>query len=157
MMIKRFISITFLLFLASAANADFSGVVVGVLDGDTVDVLVNNRPVRVRLAEIDAPEKAQPYGTKSRQTLADAVFQKNVFVQSSSIDRYGRSIGTLTIDQKSINKMMVSRGMAWAYTKYLKDKSFLSIEAHAREQKIGLWADPHATAPWEWRASKRRH
>jgi len=143
------------IFIASVARADFSGVVVGVLDGDTVDVLVNSKPVRVRLAEIDAPEKAQPFGTKSRQTLADAVFQKTVVVESSSTDRYGRKIGTLTINNKSINKMMVSRGMAWAYTKYLKDEYFLTLEADARAKKLGLWADSHAIAPWEWRAAKR--
>lgn len=60
---------------AGLAHAGMAGPVVAVLDGDTVDVLVDRKPVRVRLAEIDAPEKGQPFGTRSRQALASAVFR----------------------------------------------------------------------------------
>ncbi len=129
---------------------------VGVLDGDTVDVLVDRKPVRVRLAEIDAPEKAQPFGTKSRQTLASSVFQQMVTVTTAGTDRYGRTIGTLWLDDRNINKIMVAQGMAWAYRKYLSDQSLLAAEATARGEGLGLWSDVHAIPPWEWRAAKRR-
>lgn len=152
----KYFSVCVLLSIASVAQADFSGVVVGVVDGDTVDVLVNRSPVRVRLAEIDAPEKAQPFGTKARQTLADAVFQQTVSVRTTGTDRYGRTIGTLLLDGKSINKMMVVQGMAWAYRQYLSDKSLLALEAAARADRVGLWHDSNAMPPWEWRREKRQ-
>ncbi len=152
----RYVSVCVMLLIACAAHADFSGIVVGVLDGDTVDVLVDRKPVRVRLAEIDAPEKAQPFGTKSRQTLASSVFQQMVTVTTAGTDRYGRTIGTLWLKDRNINKMMVAEGMAWAYRKYLSDQSLLAAEATARDDGVGLWADPHAVPPWEWRAAKRR-
>ncbi|MEX3547664.1 MAG: thermonuclease family protein [Burkholderia sp.] len=155
MKVFRFLASCALLLVACMAHADFSGVVVGVLDGDTVDVLVDLKPVRVRLAEIDAPEKAQAFGTRSRQTLAAAVFQQTVNVRTAGVDRYGRTIGTLLVDGRSINRMMVAQGMAWAYRQYLVDRSLLDVEAAARAAKLGLWADPHAAAPWEWRAAKR--
>jgi micrococcal nuclease len=120
-----------LFLVAGIAHADFSGIVVGVLDGDTVDVLVDRKPVRVRLAEIDAPEKAQAFGTRSRQALAAAVFQQVVMVRTSGTDRYGRTIGTLLVDGRSINRLMVAQGMAWVYRKYLLDRSLLDVEATA--------------------------
>ena len=141
---------------AGQAHADFAGRVVGVLDGDTVDVLVDRTPIRTRLAEIDAPEKAQAFGTRSRQALAAAVFQKSVYVRSASVDRYGRAIGTLLVDGRSVNRMMVEQGMAWVYRAYLVDRSLLDVEAAARAGRVGRWADPHAVAPWEWRAEKRK-
>ena len=146
-----------LLLVAGIAHADFSGVVVGVLDGDTVDVLVAQKPVRVRLAEIDAPEKSQAFGTRSRQTLAAIVFKQAVNVRTAGVDRYGRTIGTLLVDGHSVNRMMVAQGMAWVYPQYLKDRSLVDVEAAARASKAGLWADPHAVAPWAWRAAKRRN
>lgn len=150
------LAVVALLFLVGTAHADFSGVVVAVLDGDTVDVLVDRKPVRVRLAEIDAPEKAQAFGTKSRQALAAAVFQQIVTVRTNGLDRYGRTIGTLQLNGNNINRMMVAQGMAWAYRKYLVDHSLLDVEAAARAGHLGLWVDPHAVAPWEWRAANRK-
>lgn len=81
-----------------AANADFSGKVVGILNGDTIDVLVNKKPRRVRLAEIDAPEKKQPFGTRARQVLSSFVFDQVVLIRESGKDRYGRTIGTVVVD-----------------------------------------------------------
>lgn len=156
MKIFKYVAACVLLLVAGIAHADFSGVVVRIFDGDTVEVLVNQKPVRVRLAEIDAPEKAQAFGTRSRQTLAAAVFKKSVDVKTNGLDQYGRFIGTLLIDGHSVNRMMVAQGMAWVYPQYLVDRSLLDVEASARASKAGLWADPHAVAPWKWRAAKRR-
>lgn len=151
----RLLAVCALLFTAALAHADFSGIVVGVLDGDTIDVLIDNKPTRVRLAEIDAPEKSQDFGTRSRQALATAVFQKAVTVRTAGADRYGRTIGTVMVDGRNVNRLMVAQGMAWAYRQYLVDKALIDIEAAARAGHLGLWADPHAVAPWEWRAEKR--
>jgi micrococcal nuclease len=140
---------------AGAARADFSGLVVGVLDGDTVDVLVDKTTIRVRLAEIDAPEKAQPFGTRARQALAGMVFKQPVTVQTAGQDRYGRTLGTISAAGVNINRRMVSEGMAWAYLKYVKDRSLIAEETAAKAAARGLWADPSPVPPWEWRASKR--
>lgn len=151
----RIFAVIALWLLVGVAHADLSGVVVSVLDGDTVDVLVDRKPVRVRLAEIDAPERAQAFGTRSRQALAAAVFQQPVTVRTNGLDRHGRTIGTILVDGHSINRMMVEQGMAWAYRQYLVDRSLLDVEAAARSGRVGLWVDPNPTAPWEWRAAKR--
>lgn len=137
------------------AHADLSGEVVAVQDGDTLDVLVELRPVRVRLAQIDAPEKKQAFGTKSRQALAAMVFRKQVVVVTDGRDRYGRVIGTVFVNGVDVNAKMVSEGMAWAYSRYVKDKALYALESEARVARRGLWFDPAPVAPWEWRRSKR--
>ena len=153
----RFLAAVALWLVVGLAHADFSGVVVSILDGDTVDVLVDRKPVRVRLAEIDAPEKAQAFGTRSRQALAAAAFQQLVTVKTSGLDRYGRTIGTILVDGHSVNRMMVAQGMAWAYRQYLVDRSLLDVEATARSGRLGLWVDTNPVPPWEWRAQKHNH
>lgn len=152
--LKRFAALA-LLVVAGLARADFSGEVVGVLDGDTVDVLVANKPIRVRLANIDAPEKAQAFGARARQALADLVFRRVVHVQERGADRYGRTIGDISADGRSINRTMIALGLAWAYRQYLTDSALLDVEATARAGRVGLWADPQPVPPWEWRRAKR--
>lgn len=136
---------------AGLAHAGMAGPVVAVLDGDTVDVLVDRKPVRVRLAEIDAPEKGQPFGTRSRQALASAVFRQQVTVRVSGNDRYGRTIGTLFLDGVNINHWMVAEGWAWAYRPYVVDRRLFEIEAAAKAAGLGLWSEPEPVPPWEWR------
>jgi micrococcal nuclease len=146
----------FFSFAAGLAHADFTGKVIAVLDGDTVDVLVENRPIRVRAAEIDAPERAQPWGTRSRQTLAALIFGKSVTVLDAGLDWRGtRIVGTILLDGQSMNREMVRAGMAWVYPQYVKDRSLYVDEAAARAAKLGLWADASPVPPWQWRAAKR--
>jgi micrococcal nuclease len=144
-----------LAFALGTAHADFAGVVVAVLDGDTVDVLVDRQPVRVRLAEIDAPEKGQAFGTRARQALAAAVFRNTVTVKETGRDGFGRTLGTIMLDGRNINRVMVAEGWAWAYRQYLKDRSLLDVEASARSARAGLWADSNPIAPWDWRRERR--
>lgn len=143
--------------LLGAAHADLSGKVIGVLDGDTIDVLVDRKPVRVRLAQIDAPESRAEFGTRAKQALSKAVYGKVVTVKSSGSDRYGRTIGTVLADGQDINRLMVGQGMAWVYRQYSTDRALLDLEAAARKGRVGLWADPNPVPPWEWRAQKRTH
>lgn len=153
--IRRVLAAVVLATASLAANADFSGKVIGVLDGDTIDVLVDRQPRRVRLAEIDAPEKKQAFGTRARQALSGYVFGQVVRVRESAIDRYGRTIGTVVVDGQSINRSMVAAGMAWVYRLYLVDQRLLELEVQARHGRRGLWGDPAPIAPWEWRAAQR--
>jgi len=130
----------------------FTGRVVAVLDGDTLDVLQAGNVVRrVRMAEIDAPEKAQAFGSRSKLSLSGICFSKQAQVQVIDTDRYGRTVGRVNCDGTDANLIQVQRGMAWAYRQYAKDPIIIHAENQAREQRIGLWADPSPTPPWQWR------
>lgn len=143
-----------LLAVSSAAWADFTGPVVAVLDGDTIDVLVNNRPVRIRFAQIDAPERKQAFGTRSRQALAAMVARQVVTVAEDGQDRYGRTLGTVFVDGVNVNAAMVQQGMAWAYRQYVTDRSLIQLEAEARAARRGLWVDLAPVEPWLFRRNK---
>jgi endonuclease YncB( thermonuclease family) len=136
---------------ASAARADFAGPVIAILDGDTIDVLIDRQPVRVRLAQIDAPEKRQAFGTRSRQALSALVFRQSVTVADAGRDRYGRVLGTVYVSGVNVNAEMVRQGMAWVYRQYATDRSLFALEGEARAGRRGLWADPSPVPPWQFR------
>ncbi|QCM14261.1 micrococcal nuclease (plasmid) [Agrobacterium tumefaciens] len=143
-----------LIFAASTAYADIAGRVVGVIDGDTLDVLVDKRPVRVRLAQIDAPEKRQAFGTRARQALSSLTYRQDVTVIEAGPDRYGRTVGTVYVGAVNVNNELVRQGMAWAYRRYVTEPAVIQIEAEARREKRGLWADPSPVPPWEFRRAR---
>jgi len=124
-----------------------SGEVVGIADGDTLTILVEQTQYRVRLFGSDAPEKGQAFGTRSRQALSEKVFGKTVEVVSHGPDRYGRTIGETRLDGRDINLEMVREGWAWHYKRYSKSKALAGAEKQARKAKAGLWADPNLPAP----------
>ncbi|KND60573.1 thermonuclease [Candidatus Burkholderia verschuerenii] len=145
----------------ACSAATFAGEVVAVLDGDTVDVLVNRQTVRVRLAAIDAPEirhgtrnPGQPFVQRSRQSLAGMVFHQNVIIDEEGTDQYGRAIGTIWEGNFNVNAEQVRRGMAWVYRHYSHDPKLLQMEQEARAERRGLWADPNHVPPWDYRHSR---
>lgn len=139
------------LVLSFPAWADFTGNVVGVADGDTITVLRVREPIKIRLAEIDAPEKAQAFGNRSKQALSALVFGKAVLVVEQGRDRYKRTIGRVYQGDVDVSAEQVKQGMAWVYRKYSKDVSLLPLENDAKAQRLGLWADVEPIPPWEWR------
>lgn len=128
--------------------------VTGVHDGDTVWLLIAGQSVRVRLAEIDAPEVSQAFGRRSEQALRELIGKRDVRASWSQLDRYQRPIVRLYVDDRDVNAEMVRLGMAWAFVRYLTDRRFITYEAEARAAGRGLWADPHPVAPWAWRKQK---
>lgn len=137
------------------------GKVVGVSDGDTITVLDDQkRQHKIRLEGTDAPESNQDFGSRAKQSLSDLVFGKTVTVASSKKDRYGRTLGKVTLDGKNVNLEQVNRGMAWFYRQYAKELSgndaatYEQTEARARQEKRGLWVDPSPTPPWDFRRGK---
>ena len=129
--------------------------VVGIVDGDTFTCLTaDNNRLRVRMNNIDAPEKSQAYGQKAKQALSSLIFNKSVSLKIKSKDRYGRSLADVTADGRNINKIMVSGGYAWAYRQYLSDDSYLVLENDARANKRGLWADSNPIEPSQYRHKK---
>lgn len=137
-----------------AAAATITGKVVAIADGDTLTLLTSGRQqIKVRLAEIDTPERGQPYGTRARQTLAELAFSKQATVETREKDRYGRLIGRVYVAGTDVNRELVRRGAAWVYRQYNRDRSLLAVEAEARAANRGLWALPETdrVAPWNWR------
>lgn len=131
---------------------DFSGKVVGVTDGDSIEVLRGTTPVKIRLNGIDCPESHQGYGQKAKEFTSEAVFGKNVTVKDFGLDKYGRTLGEVTLpDGKILNQEIVRAGLAWWYWKYSQDKVLGSIEVEARASRAGLWSDSNAVPPWLFR------
>ncbi|ECJ2665928.1 thermonuclease family protein [Salmonella enterica] len=135
--------------------AEIQGKVIHVLDGDTIEVLQNKTPVRIRLANIDAPEKKQAFGRWSTNQLKGLVAAQPVTVTYTQTDRYGRIIGRVfTANGTEASRFMVQSGAAWVYERYNTDKALLALQREAQTQKRGLWADSQPVPPWEWRHSK---
>ena len=151
--IGRFIVVAGLM-LALNAHADFTGKVVGVSDGDTITVLRDRTQVKVRLLEIDAPEKAQAFGTKSKESLSEMCFGKTAELANKGKDRYGRTLARVTCDGVDANAEQVRRGMAWVYDRYVTDKSLYAVQEEAKAERLGLWHDGKPMPPWEWRHRK---
>lgn len=135
--------------------------IVGVTDGDTVTARCGDKTVKVRLAGIDAPEKAQPFGQASKQALARLVFGKEVVAECRKTDRYGRSICKLVVAGTDANLAQISSGMAWHYKQYEREQSALDrslydeAERAAKAAGSGLWIDPDPVPPWAWRRKER--
>ncbi|MGS5088270.1 thermonuclease family protein [Hydrogenophaga sp. A37] len=145
--------------ICAAAHADdvLNGAVVRVADGDTLTLAVDGGElVRVRLTEIDAPERGQPYNQVARRSLVELCLKQPARVESASQDKYGRTLGRVFCDGVDANAEQVRRGLAWAFTKYLTDARIAELESQARGAGVGLWRDPSPWAPWEFRSDKAK-
>lgn len=143
------------LILLTAAPA-YAHKVIGIADGDTLTLLVDKKPLKIRMANIDAPERKQAFGTRSRQSLSDLCWEKDATYEVQDVDRYGRTVAVVHCDGVNANRAQVEQGMAWAYTRYNKDRSLPELQKEAQWEKRGLWADPDSVPPWEFRRKKRQ-
>ena len=145
-----------------AGQYALTGKVVQVSDGDTINLLVDKTQHRIRLASIDAPETShgserpgQPFGEASRKNLADYVAGKTLTLTCYEKDHYGRDVCDVPANGTTANRLQVQDGMAWANQqakgKFLRDKTLVGLQSDAQKKKLGLWAEPGAVAPWEWR------
>jgi endonuclease YncB( thermonuclease family) len=152
-----------LLLLAGALNAaTLQGKVIGVADGDTLTLLdAQKNQHKIRLQGIDAPEKAQAFGNKSKQSLHEMVHGKEVFVDVQKKDKYGRSVGKIMVNQTDACLEQIKRGMAWHYKQYANEQSpedrdvYAQAESTARAQSLGLWKDKSPTPPWAFRKQNK--
>ncbi|MFZ2161924.1 MAG: thermonuclease family protein [Sideroxyarcus sp.] len=152
-----------LLFTAPSGADTLQGRVVAVTDGDTVKVLdASNTQWKIRLMGIDAPEKKQAFGARSKSNLSDLIFGKTVVVEYSKKDKYGRTVGKILVNGVDANLEQIKAGMAWHYKKYAKEQAiedretYAQAEEQARAGQRGLWSEAEPVPPWDWRQSKKR-
>ena len=145
--------ILFLISTTCPAQAEeFFGEVITVLDGDTILVTRgNNPPIKVRLADIDAPEKAQDYGAESKESLLKMVLHQPVKISSKAVDDYGRLVADIHVGELNINREQVRRGMAWNFSRFRSSRELADLQREAQQAKRGLWAGESAIEPSKWR------
>jgi endonuclease YncB( thermonuclease family) len=149
--IGEFIALT-LLFCAFSVQAEtFNTQILAVLDGDTVLVKRGTGTLSIRLAEIDAPEKSQPFGETAKKSLSDLVMGKSVKVVSQTMDKYGRMVAHLSVGKLDVNAEQIRRGMAWEYSNFHSNKALIALQKSAQSVPLGLWALSKPIPPWEWR------
>jgi len=145
-----------LLFLAhEVAAGEFFGRVVSIQDGDTLTVLVDRKRIKVRLTEIDAPEHNQPFGTRSRQSLAQLCANKDARVTTKGKDRNGRTLGRVVCSTVDTSYEQVRRGMAMVFDPYVTDRSLYDVQDEARTARRGIWVEEKPVPPWVWRQTGR--
>lgn len=141
-----------LFFCGSLCAAELHGKVIRIIDGDTLEVLQVNKTVRVRLVNIDAPEKKQSSGSWSTSHLKTLIAGQPVTVTYTQTDNYGRVLGRVVTESNiEVNRYMVQSGAAWVYDRYNTDRALVDLQRNAREQKLGLWAESNPVPPWVWR------
>ena len=165
--LRRIPKITTVILLILTLNAvhgkTVEGRVISVTDGDTLTMLLaDKKKLKIRLTGIDAPEKRQSYGAKSKEHLASLVYQKIVKVEYSRVDRYQRTLGKVLMEGIDINLEQVLNGFAWHYKTYAKDQSvrdqneYSKAEVKAKRNRRGLWQDERPQPPWEFRKGANR-
>ena len=158
MRIYKLIAPILVLISCTINAATLQGKVVGVADGDTITVLdANNKQHKIRLQGIDAPEKAQAFGQKSKQSLNQLVHNNQVTIEFQKKDKYGRTVGKVLLNGTDMCLAQIKLGMAWHYKQYASEQPkedrdiYAQAEQDARNQSIGLWRDKTVTPPWEFR------
>lgn len=155
--IITFLLIQFSIF-SNYCQTTLTAKVIGIKDGDTVVVLDSlNNQTTLRLAEVDCPEKSQPFGTKSKQFTSDQIYLKTIKYIVTDTDRYGRSIAMIyyDVDNKYLSAEIIKAGMGWHYKRYSTSKELANFEIKARKEKVGLWIDNNPIEPSEWRKNKQ--
>jgi len=140
-----------------------TGIAIAITDGDTFTLKDSEgEEHRIRLGEIDAPEKSQEFGKESKNILGNMILDKQVTVYWLKKDRFdwkttdhktknGRIIGGVFLENESVNRKLVEMGAAWHYTDFSKDQTIKAAQEYAKENKFGLWTNENPTPPWKWR------
>ena len=127
------------------------GAISWIADGDSIWVRVGAREVEVRLADLDAPERDQPFGWEAKLELIELLRGRNVKLVPREVDRHGRIIARVWIGELDVNRELVRRGLAWFYPAFSQDASLLCEERRARAARVGLWVQSSPQPPWQRR------
>ena len=125
-------------------------------DGDTVKIKDDLYEYKLRITDIDAPERNQDYGLKSRRALMQFCKNAQISVFIYGIDKYQRKLGKLHCNNQDASAFMVNNGHAWFYKRYSMDYSLDVAQQNAQKLKSGLWQSDNAMAPWQWRKQNRQ-
>jgi endonuclease YncB( thermonuclease family) len=156
----RLLILIVIAFIGSASAELLTGSVTSVHDGDTLTLHTDAGTKKIRLAGIDAPELKQPFGPESRDALRQSILNQAVTIDTMKHDRYGRAVGKVLLNGEDVNLKLVSAGLAWVYTDYIKELSvedrlqYRTAETVANDAHIGLWQDEQPVAPWTYRKTK---
>jgi endonuclease YncB( thermonuclease family) len=126
--------------------------------GDSITVLHDKHPEKIRLWGIDCPEKGQDFGNRAKQLTSTLVFSKVVEIEPVTKDRYGRTVVFVKVGDTLVNEELIRQGLAWVFTRYCDRpicQSWKVLEEEARKARRGLWSMPNAVPPWEWRRERR--
>lgn len=143
------VALIILIFLSFKAHA--APVITYYYDGDTVKIVDNLTEYKLRITDIDAPERNQTYGKKSRRALRQLCDNTNIQVIIKGVDKYQRHLGELICNQQDVSAYMLNNGHAWFNKRYSNKAELAQAEKHARIKKLGLWQDEKPMAPWVWR------
>lgn len=149
------VKVLLLFLLPFACYPQLIGEVVSIADGDTFTMLVNNEKIKIRLYGIDCPEKGQDFSNVAKEFLSGYVFGKTVSVKEMDTDRYGRTIGMVTIEGINVNEKLLEAGLAWHYTTFDKNPAWAELEEEAKKAKRGLWVNHNPIPPWDYRKKVR--
>jgi micrococcal nuclease len=144
----KFAAFVFAFSLSVSAHAHK---VIGISGGDTLTLLVDKQPLKIRLANIDAPEAEQPFGRQSKESLAELCWGKDATYEAQDIVRHGHTVAVVTCGGVETSRAQIERGMAWVEDKYNRDFTLPALQAMARRDRIGLWSDENPVPPWEFR------
>ena len=148
-----------LLLLLPCPAFAWSGKVIGVADGDTITVLRDKQPQKIRLYGIDCPEKRQPFGNRAKQFTSQLVFGNLVEVEPVATDRYGRTVAFVRVENTLVNEELIKEGLGWVYVRYCKLPlcvEWQGLQLAAKYEKRGLWGDSDYITPWDFRRQKRK-
>lgn len=153
---KYFIFVAMFLGVLAAAYSIYSKsdadiVIKNISDGDTINIEKDGLKFKIRLAEVDCPEKDQPYGIEAREFVKKFLDGKEITITPLKTDRYGRTLAYIRAGNNDLGEALIKNGYAWVYRQYSKDKRLIEFEDKAKKEKIGLWKDDNPIAPWLWR------
>ena len=127
-----------------------TALVVAIADGDTLTVRPDGgEQLRVRVAEIDAPESRQPFGAAAKRSLSDLCFRERAEIRPQKTDRYGRTVARVTCRGQDASAHQVRTGVAWVFERYASDRSLFRLQDEAKAAGRGLWSEPAPVPPWE--------
>lgn len=136
---------------------EFFAVLHYVADGDSFVVRNNRTKLSIRLWGIDAPEFDQPHSQASKDALQRLLSNKNLRIIPKDIDKYGRIVAVVKVENISVNRVLVANGSAWVHDYYCKEPVCLRwyvLEEKARNNKSGLWKESNTIEPWVWKSKK---
>ncbi|WP_185854718.1 thermonuclease family protein [Blattabacterium cuenoti] len=147
--------VQFFLIFSLSIGSSITGKVIKIYDGDTFRIETKKmEEYKIRISDIDCPEKNQSYGIEAKNFLTKKILNKTVLIKNLKRDKYNRIVGLVIYDKnKDLGKDILESGFAWIW-KFSKNVPYKKIESQARKKKIGLWKKKNPIDPYNWRKKR---